>query len=283
MSNYTEWKTAVSTDATDLETLRHYKECSIDAIELCESYSRCENINWQALKKNAAEAGIELWSYHLPFGEEVEIASPDEERRLKAVSYNCALIDRALETGISRFIIHPSFEPIPHEKRSAYLHASCRSLAELAQYADERNAVICVEDLPRSCIGHTVEEMLTLLNADSRLKVCFDVNHLLSEFGDTHHDFVEKLGSKIITTHMSDYDYVDEKHFFPGIGMIDWKSLVEDLEAVGYTGPFLFEGGFSPSHRAPEVPFGKIEDAHDRHMHIKEFRGKIHNQFFQKN
>lgn len=273
MSNYTEWKTAISTDATDLETLRHYKECSINAIELSESYKYCENIDWHGLGKNAAEAGIELWSYHLPFGSEIDIASPDEAHRLNAVKYNCRLIDRALDIGISRFIIHPSYEPVPPEERAVWLQASCRSLQELAQYADERKAIICVEDLPRSCIGHTIDEMLTLLATDSRLKVCFDVNHLLSEFGDTHHDFVEKLGSKIVTTHMSDYDFVDEKHFFPGMGMIDWKLLVEDLESVGYSGPFLFEGGFSPSHWAPEVPFGKIENAHERHMHIKEYRG----------
>ena len=273
MSNYTEWKTAISTSSTDLETLRHFKACSIDSMELSVSYNNCRNIDWQGLSKNAAEAGIELWSYHLPFGPEIDIASPDEGHRSNAVKFNCSLIDRALEIGISRFIIHPSYEPVPQNERSAYLSASCRSLIELAQYASERDAVICVENLPRSCIGHTVEEMLVLLSSDSRLKVCFDVNHLLREFGDTHHDFTEKLGSRIVTVHMSDYDFIDEKHFFPGIGMIDWNHLVEDLEAIGYSGPFLFEGGFSPSHWAPEVPFGKIEDAHDRHMHIKDFHG----------
>jgi sugar phosphate isomerase/epimerase len=73
---------------------------------------------------------------------------------------------------------------------------------------------------------------------------------------------------------MSDYDFLDEKHYFPGNGLIDWKEVVELLEEAGYEGPFLYEGGFSPSHWNPAVPFGKYEDARERHLHIKEFRGK---------
>lgn len=273
MSVCTEWKTALSTRCTDLETLRHYRECSIEAIELSVPYADCADIDWDGLRVNAAEAGIELWSYHLPFAMDVNIAWPDETLRRRALDALCALIDRALATGFTRFVIHPSAEPVPAQERAGWMAASRRSLAELAQYLDERGAVLCVEDLPRSCLGHTDDEMLELISADPRLKVCFDVNHLCREFGGTHREFIQKLGSRIITTHMSDYDFVDEKHFFPGFGMIDWKTLIEDLEAAGYCGPFLYEGGFAPSHWQPEVPFGKVEEAHDRHMRIKELRG----------
>jgi sugar phosphate isomerase/epimerase len=116
--------------------------------------------------------------------------------------------------------------------------------------------------------------MLELVSADSRLRVCFDVNHLCQAYGSTHAEFVEKLGHLIVTTHMSDYDFIDEKHFFPGYGMIDWCSLVEHLENADYSGPFLYEGGFSPSARAPEVPHGTFEMARERHMTIKELHGQ---------
>ena len=45
-------------------------------------------------------------------------------------------------------------------------------------------------------------------------------------------------------------------------------------EMADYTGPFLYEGGFSPSLRAPEVPFGTWEEARERHLRIKELTGK---------
>lgn len=274
MSNYTEWKTAVSTNCTDFETLNHYKACHIDMIELSVLWEDCSAIDWKSLQRNAAHAGIELWSYHLPFGSEINIASPDDLHRRSAIDKLSILMNQALSIGIRRFVIHPSAEPVPFEERDKWMAAACHSLAELSQHLAEHDAVLCVENLPRSCLGHNIEEMLTLTNADPRLHVCFDVNHLCQEYGTTHLEFIERLGSKIITTHMSDYDFIDEKHFFPGYGLINWKCLIEHLENVGYSGPFLYEGGFSPSYWAPEVPYGRIEEAHQRHMTIKDLHGK---------
>ena len=57
-------------------------------------------------------------------------------------------------------------------------------------------------------------------------------------------DFVRAVGKKIVTTHVSDYDFVDEKHWLPGEGKVDWQALVQALKDVGYNGPWLYEIGF---------------------------------------
>ena len=116
--------------------------------------------------------------------------------------------------------------------------------------------------------------MKRLVSADERLRVFFDVNHLLAVYQDTHRDFVEALGEKIITVHLSDYDFVDEKHYFCGNGDINWDELIGLLEGIGYCGPFLYEGGFAPHRVHTEVPFGKISEARARQMKIREFKGK---------
>ena len=273
MTDYRQWMTAISTKATDIETLRRLKACGVDGMELSVPCDECGNIPWEELRRNANAAGVEILSYHLPFSSQVHIASPDEAHRTKMVAYLESLIEKACAVGIRRFVIHPSTEPISDGERPAQMAAAKKSLAELAQFADARGAVLCVEDLPRTCLGHTVDEMVELISADDRLMVCFDVNHLLTVYGSTHREFVEKLGSRIVTTHMSDYDFIDEKHFFPGCGLINWKEVVELLEAADYAGPFLYEGGFSPSARAPEVPHGTYEMARERHMTIKELCG----------
>lgn len=270
MTDYRLWKTAISVPHTDYETLLRLKNCGVEAIELAVPCAESDSIPWQSLRENADAAGIELWSFHLPFSQEIHIAAPDEEYRRRMVDYMKTMIERASSAGIRRFVIHPSTEPIPDEERPLQMAASKKSLAELAQFAAERNAVICVEDLPRTCLGHTADEMLELLSADDRLRVCFDVNHLCLAYGTTHREFVEKLGDRIETTHMSDYDFVDEKHFFPGYGKLDWKSLIELLENADYSGPFLYEGGFHPSGFAPDVPFATYEMARKRHLTIKE-------------
>ena len=69
--------------------------------------------------------------------------------------------------------------------------ASKNSLNELADFAAERGAVIAVEDLPRTCLGNCADEMLEILEANEKLRVCFDTNHLLK---DTNGNFLKIVG-----------------------------------------------------------------------------------------
>lgn len=47
-----------------------------------------------------------------------------------------------------------------------------------------------------------------------------------------------------MTVHISDYDYVDERHWLPGEGKINWSDMMDALDDVGYTGTFLYELSF---------------------------------------
>ena len=49
------------------------------------------------------------------------------------------------------------------------------------------------------------------------------MNHLL---GESHTDFMKALKHNIITTHLSDYDGVDERHWLPGEGIVRAISTV---------------------------------------------------------
>ncbi len=65
-------------------------------------------------------------------------------------------------------------------------------------------------------------------------------------------DVVRDLGDRIFTLHLSDYDGVDEKHWVPGEGVIDWTAFMRALHEIGYTGPFNFEcnlPGETPARR----------------------------------
>ena len=184
------------------------------------------------------EAGVRVSSAHLPFGPWWEPSHPDAARRGCAVERFKGLLDWIGAQGIPMAVLHASFEPIPPGERPARLEAAKASVAALGAYAKERGVALAVENLPRSCLGNTAAETLAL--AEGAAGICFDVNHLLLE---THADFLAAAGPRIITTHFSDYDFEDERHWFPGAGKIDWPALLLGLEATGYTGRFIFELG----------------------------------------
>ena len=50
-------------------------------------------------------------------------------------------------------------------------------------------------------------------------------------------------GDKIVTVHVSDYDFINERHWLPGEGKADFYAMLAALDEVGYKGPWLYEIG----------------------------------------
>lgn len=192
-----------------------------------------------AAKAHADKAGITVWSVHLPFGGAYDISQTDDSLRRQAVELNkhdmqlCARL-----VAPQKFIIHPSAEPIGDEERAARIAASKKSLEELAPVAKELNVTLLVENLPRTCLGNTSAELMDIIDGIENTAICFDVNHLLIE---SQASFVQNTKGKIQSTHMSDYDRKNERHWLPGEGVIDWNGLLHALVGSGYPGPFIYE------------------------------------------
>lgn len=65
-----------------------------------------------------------------------------------------------------------------------------------------------------------------------------------------HQDFLSTVGARITTLHISDYDGIDERHWPPGRGIIEWNLVLESLLSTGYSGPFHLEYSDSPEKKA---------------------------------
>lgn len=186
----------------------------------------------------AAEAGVQIWSVHIPYGKTWDISTPEWNERQKILNKHRQLFEAFSYLKPKKAVIHPSFEPIPDEERSIRKNASYEALAILAKEAANYGVQLVIECLPRTCLGNSSAEILALLKSSDNLGVCCDVNHLLSE---TPEEFILNVGKHITTLHIADYDGLDEKHWLPGEGIINWNLVIDSLVATGYTGPFLFE------------------------------------------
>jgi len=247
-------KPAVSINAANAtrETFESLRSAKIDAVELSNGQkSAADCIDFPALKAYAEEFDNTLWSFHLAFApfSAIDISLPSLAD--STVSYLCEMIDKAAEIGIRTFVIHPSGEPIREEDRPMRLSCAKASLARLADHAEAYGAVIAVENLPRTCLGRDSSDILELISAHPALRVCFDTNHLLYE---PLADFIRACGDKIITLHVSDYDFINERHWLPGEGQIPWNELYDTLREIGYDGYFLYEVGLNETDWTIERP-----------------------------
>ena len=230
----------ISVGLNNYELLPQYAAAGIEVVEISLPNKPIDELRAFACAAYAllAQSGMKLWSVHLPFSHALDISNPDEAARAEAIAQLKPCIDLARGLGATTLIVHGSSEPNEEASRPARMEACFRSLGELQAYAGGMK--LAVENLPRTCIGRAGWEVRQLCEACSG--ICFDVNHLLIE---DHNAFLDAAEAKVITTHLSDYDGVDERHWLPGMGIVPWKPVHDRLIAAGYEGPFLFELGLN--------------------------------------
>ncbi|MDD4164362.1 MAG: sugar phosphate isomerase/epimerase [Eubacteriales bacterium] len=224
------------------ELFYNYSKSGLSSIEISPDPSEYKNLDYKSLAKFSRKHNVELWSYHLPFApfEEIEPSSLDIELRAKTIGYFTDLINKASDIGINKFIIHPSGEPNDEIIREEKIKCAKDSLNKLVEIAAQHNSIICVENLPRSCLGNSSSEINALISVHDKLRVCFDTNHLL---GESNVEFIKNVGDKIVTLHVSDYDFINERHWLPGEGKINWNDILDALKKAKYNGVWMYEVG----------------------------------------
>ena len=192
-----------------------------------------------ALKADIDASGLKVWSVHMPYSRKLDISVMDDSKRAENVQYMKDMMRVAGVFQPQYLVLHPSSEPITPVEREQRLANSHASIGELAPVAKEIGAVLCVENLPRTCLGQNGEEMMKLIEGYDEVGLCFDTNHLLYQ---SHEDYLKAVAKvKIRTVHLSDYDFADERHLIPGKGLIDNKALWAGIKENGYDGIMMFE------------------------------------------
>ena len=240
----TEWKLGMSSCGRELDekTFEGYAANGVSAMEISPSLEQLKVLDYEGTRTLAEKYGVELWSFHLPFYpfDTLNIASLDKQLVTYSVNYLSELIKKASTAGCKVAVIHPSGEPNVESEREELLKIAADALAQLGDVAYSQGMTLAVEDLPRTCLGNCSSDIKRLIADNRRLRVVFDTNHLLAEKNE---DFIKELGDKIVTLHVSDYDFRNERHWLPYEGRNNWVNIVSLLEETGYSGPFMYEIG----------------------------------------
>lgn len=178
---------------------------------------------------------LEFNGVHLPCGTILSLSTLDEDYRQEFITKIKSLLKVVDEYSPKCVLIHSSGEPIDDKDRDAQKRQLAKSYLELK---DSCKAHFCIENLPRTCLLNTSAEVLELSEMVGGMNVCLDVNHFLKEKTE---DAILKIGSLIKTTHISDTDYVNERHEMPGKLSVDFMKVLSALEKVGYNGSFTYE------------------------------------------
>lgn len=253
MTNRKDWPCAASScilgyyEGHNEEGFARYRKAGIEYAEISMQDEKLKEYDFyenpEKIARAAEKNGIKLWSFHVPFSGYFNVANLSPVDGPKSIAEMEKGIRAALSIGIKTFVIHPSSEPNDDETRQQKIEKSIENMRYLAKICDEAGAKLCVECLPRTCLGNSSFDILTYLNEIPELDLCFDTNHLTMQ---TNEDFLDDLiehgmHGRIRTLHVSDYDFIDERHRLPGDGINDWDAIMTKLEELDYNGVFMYE------------------------------------------
>lgn len=219
------------------ENFCNLQKYGFGAIEVTLRNELNDQTDYKNLLHLSKKYDVDLWSMHLPYCT-IDISAGDAVKQQETVSYVAEFIKKGADIGIDKFVMHPSVEPIDPSVRAEHKKRAMDSLNKLAEIAHEAGGMLCVENLPRTCLCNTTEETAEILSVNEKLRVCYDTNHLLN---NDNVNFMKTFADKIVTIHVSDCDFINERHWLPGEGKVNWIEIMDTLQEIGYAGVFMYE------------------------------------------
>lgn len=232
----TEYRKEFFQDIKELKKLGFYSvDLSLDNVGgYKHSMEKCSLVLNDALKA-ILDAGLKLNGVHLPFGPFNNITSYDDGVRAFAVAEFVDMIGVCDAFKPDFYIFHSmAGSPIDgvREKRKQMIQST------FSQFVSATKATVCMENMTNLGVPNTSLETIEIVDGVKGGRICFDTNHYL---GEKPQDAILALGQRIVTLHVSDYDFIKEQHLMPMEGKIDWMQVIKALKQIKYNGVFNYE------------------------------------------
>ena len=194
-----------------------------------------------AIRESCRRAGIVPWSVH---SEHLNEGGSQED--YFRTQEHCAKIADALDARV--MVCHlPNLEPRFDFPRAVEI------LSRLADITAKYRVRLAIEN----CSFHgDIDFIIRVIDELNRPDVGFNLDTGHAFCGETSDlaCVIRRIGSRLITTHLHDNFGKNDDHQPPGLGRIDWISVLHALGEIGYDGPLMMEmtGNGVKQHRSTE-------------------------------
>lgn len=202
-------------------------------------------------KKAAGEAGIEIWSVHMPFGEKIDISLTNENERQKVINLHKKILEFCQILQPEIILFHPSWY-LGLNEREVRKSRMIESALELNKAVKSIRATMVVENMlgpqlrkdsvyerPLCRSVEETKEIMGRLPGD--IYSAIDMNHIKNP-----EKLIRAMGARLKSVHIADGNGEKECHYFPcsGEGENNWTEILSALEEAHYTGPFMYESAY---------------------------------------
>lgn len=203
-----------------------------------------KNIKYLMELKEKYEVDIVV---HAPFSDLNPASMNDNVRRL-TVNSIIEAIEGAFELDANVVTIHPGYiPPLWSNYVEDILDNNFSSLNDIIEVAEDYGVMVGLENMPNymGVLGITPDDLNDIVrDIDSKyLGITFDIGHANTACGNPAKYVKElnKIGHGIIHVHCHDNNGNDDEHLKIGDGNIDFSSVLNELNTIGYNGILSFE------------------------------------------
>lgn len=246
----TDWPIGLSTGffyhQSILDCLPVIRESGFSTVEICSSPTHLDYhdpIAARCAAERIDELGMRAYSFHAPFADNIDIASPDEAQRNAAVAEVLQAAEAAAVLRVRYFVIHPGPEhpaDTSGKEQLARMRNVVASLNQVARRCRDLGVMCVLENkLPHLLFGNTSDILWILDAIDTEIGACLDTGHAFLS-GDIQ-SLLKKLRGHLRMIHAHDNGGAQDDHLPPGDGRIDWEAILHDLVNIEFHGALILE------------------------------------------
>lgn len=235
-----------------LECLELIRESGFSMIEVCSSPSHLDYHDLEKVRqasRRIAALGMTAYSFHAPFADHIDISALDARQRDWALKEILQAAEAAAALHVCYFVIHPGPEHAtvpPSHERLQRMENVVETLDRVARRCHELGIACVLENkLPHLLFGNT-SDILWILDALNGIEVgaCLDTGH--AYLSGEIHNLLRKLIGHVKMIHAHDNRGHRDDHLPPGDGLVDWRSLLQQLISARFQGAFILEMAGTP-------------------------------------
>lgn len=238
------------------KTLKRIAEMGYHGIEIAgepDKYRKPEVL--QLIKDH----NIRVWgTVTLMLGER-NLLAKDPGARSRSVQYVKDLVSMMKELGGEMVSVVPGTvgKIVPESRPEDEWNYAVDSMKQVYEHAQQLDIKIGIEPINRfeTYFINRADQAMALAEATGpECGVCLDIFHMNIE-EDNYFEAINRSKDRLVGFHVA-----DNNRMAPGMGTLDWVTLVQHLKSVGYDGALSVE--FSPPlDRTPANPYpGSIDE-----------------------
>jgi len=245
-----DWPVGLSTGCfyrtSIFDCLEAIRNSGFGLIEVCSFPAHLDYHNLDAVraaKRRIDELGLEPYSMHAPFADEIDITSMDSQGRGRARDELMRAADAAGALNVRYLVIHPGPETggFPKQERFHRMENAAGVLNEVSQACRERGAALVLENMLPHLFSGRVRDLLWVLGAleTTEVGICLDTGH--AHLSGDLRTVAHKLSGHLWMMHATDNHGQEDEHLPPGDGQIDWQRLLRQMLSIGFRGAIVLE------------------------------------------